>query len=377
MTDFFIAAPMKYYMPSASMSATERRMRLEQMIESGNYVYGLKTDGNYTRAVITDDRAALQTRGISVKTKTYGEVQDKVMFWDAIVNAFQGQGTTVILGETYLDGGIDADVGSILRCLPQKALARQKDKPLKWRIFDVLAYKGKELINIPFVTRIDYIDKIVKEINHPLVTGVEYYDMEDDFFDVVGEIFESGGEGVVCYKRDALYEFGKRGPHAWDSVKVKQEIASDIDCFIIGIEKPTQQYNGKEISNWPYWYDTRTGEMVYGEYFGEYQTGGSYIPVTKNYFYNLPGAVNVGVYDKNRNIIPLCKVAGLTDDFKKELRDNFEEWYMCPMTIGGMMVSEAHAQENGVGISIRHPYIKAIRRDDISPDDCTLSKIID
>ena len=81
-------------------------------------------------------------------------------------------------------------------------------------------------------------------------------------------------------------------------------------------------------------------------------------------------------YDDNGNIIPLCKVAGLTEDFKTELRDNFDEWYMCPLTIGGMMVSTAQAESDGSGISIRHPYIKSIRKNDIDPKDCTLSKIL-
>ena len=65
-----------------------------------------------------------------------------------------------------------------------------------------------------------------------------------------------------------------------------------------------------------------------------------------------------------------------TKDFKTELRDNFDEWYMCPLTIGGMMVSTAQAESDGTGISIRHPYIKSIRKNDIDPKDCTLAKIL-
>ena len=58
------------------------------------------------------------------------------------------------------------------------------------------------------------------------------------------------------------------------------------------------------------------------------------------------------------------------DDFKEQLKNNFNEWYLCPVTIGGMALSNAN------GLSIRHPYLKSIRKGDISPDDCTLSKII-
>lgn len=369
MIDYFTSEPMKYYAPAASMSKEARKARLESMADSGEYLYGLKTDGNWTRAVITPERNALQTRGISVKTKTYGEVQDKVLFWDDVVKAFPNT-TTVILGEIYRDGDIDKDIGSVLRCLHDKAIARQKDNPLHWRIFDVLCYNGQDLMNTTFEERITYIPKVVAQINSPLVEGVKYKPMDSNFFEEIEDIFAAGGEGAVCYKRTALYEPGKRGPHAWDTVKVKQEISNDIDCFIINTELPTQAYTGKELGKWQYWIDVRTGEKKLGEYFGEYQVGKNIQPITKNYYYGWPGAIYVGVYDNEGEIYQLCKVAGLTEELKTELRDNFSDWYLCPLTLGGMMVSEAN------GISIRHPYIKSIRKDDIDPKDCTLKKIL-
>ena len=369
MINYFESEPMKYYAPPATMSKEARKARLEAMANSGDYYYGIKTDGNWSRAVITPERNALQTRGISVKTKTYGEVQDKVLFWDDVVKAFPNT-TTVILGEIYRDGEIDKDIGSVLRCLHNKAIARQKDNPLHWRIFDVLCYNGEDLMNTPFEERIAYISKIVKQINSPLIEGVEYKPMTPNFFDEIEDIFAAGGEGAVCYKRTALYEPGKRGPHSWDSVKVKQEISNDIDCFITGVEPPTQAYTGKELGKWQYWVDVRTGEKKLGEYFGEYQVGKNIQPITKNYYYGWPGAIYVGVYDNNNEIYQLCKVAGLTEELKTELRDNFNDWYLCPLTLGGMMVSEAN------GTSIRHPYIKAIRKNDIDPKDCTLKKIL-
>lgn len=368
--DYFSMEPMKYWSMPATISSTERQMKLEQMAESGDYLFGLKTDGNWSRAVITSERSALQTRGISVKTKTYGEIQDKVMFWDAVLQA-EWRGSTVILGEVYLPGAIDKDVGSILRCLPPKALARQKNSPLRWRIFDILALDGKDMLNVHFEDRIKCIPEVVKRINSPLVEGVTYYEMDENFFDKMGEIFAAGGEGAVCYKKTCEYIPGKRGPHSWDTVKVKQEITSDIDCFIMSTVPCEKNYNGKDIGHWQFWENARTGEKVCGEYFGEYQLGGAYTPISKNYYYNWPASIVVGVFDGDGNKVELCKVAGLTEDFKTELRDNFNEWYMCPVSISGMMVSTA--REN---ISIRHPILKSIRKDDIDIKDCTLSKII-
>ena len=375
--DYFTSEPMKYFAPSSTMSADARRAQLEQMIDSGDYLFGLKTDGNWSRAVITGDRQALQTRGISTVTKTYGEIQDKVLFWDAVCDAFiTGNLQTVILGEVYLPDAIDKDVGSILRCLTPKALARQKDNPLRWRIFDVLALDGVDLMNEPFEIRISHIPEVVGRINSPLVEGVTYYEMDDTFFDKMGEIFAAGGEGCVCYKKNSIYIPGKRGPHAWDTVKVKQEIASEIDAFITGIVPGERVYTGKDIGTWQLWENQKTGEKVVGSYFGEYQTGGAYIPITKNYFNDWPGAIQVSVYDSNKNEVPLCKVSGLTEDFKTSLRDEPERWIGCPVSISGMMVSSAKADSEGNGISVRHPLLKRIRENDIAKEDCTLAKIL-
>lgn len=376
MIDYSTSEPMKYFAAPPSMSSEMRRMKLEQMIESGNYLFGLKTDGNWSRAVLDGDKQLLQTRGISTVTKTYGEIQDKVLFWEDVCKAFT-KGTTVILGEVYLPGGIDKDTGSILRCLREKALARQKANPLHWRIFDILALDGEDYMNKGFEERIKFIPKVVARINSQLVNGVEYYEMDDTFFDRMGEIFASGGEGCVCYRKDSVYMPGKRGPHAWDTLKVKQEISSEIDAFISEIVPGERVYTGKDLSNWTLWENQRTGEKVTGLYFGEYQMGGAYIPVTKNYYYNWPGAIQVSVLDNNKNEIPLCKVAGLTEEFKTDLRDNPTRWIGCPVTIGGMMVSSAKADSEGNGISVRHPLLKRIRENDLSKDDCTLAKILE
>ena len=375
MIDYKTSEPMKYWSVPTTMNPTLKKVKLEQMSESGEYMFGLKTDGNWSRAIIERDSAILQTRGISKVTGTYGEIQDKVLFWDDVCNAFT-YGTTVILGEVYLPGGIDKDTGAILRCLGPKALARQKENPLRWRVFDVLALDGDDYMNEPFTYRISHIPEVVGRINSPLVEGVEYYEMDNTFFDKMGEIFAAGGEGCVCYKKDSIYIPGKRGPHAWDTVKVKQEISDEIDAFISGIVPGERMYTGKDMASWELWENQRTGELVRGNYFGEYQLGGAYIPVSKNYWYGWPGAIQLSVYDSNHNEVPLCKVSGLTEDFKTSLRDDPNRWIGCPVSISGMMVSSARADSDGNGISIRHPLLKRIRENDISKEDCTLAKIL-
>ena len=118
------------------------------------------------------------------------------------------------------------------------------------------------------------------------------------------------------------------------------------------------------------WEDERTGEKIIGELYPEYRLGRAIRPISKGYYNNWPGAIYTAVYDKNGNEIPICKVAGLTEDFKTELRDNFSKYDHCPITIGGMALSDSN------GISVRHPYFRAIRLNDMEDKDCTLEKII-
>lgn len=393
MTNFFNSEPMRYWSFPSSMDKTTRQEHLEQIAARGTMIYSLKTDGNWSRAIITPERAALQTRGVSKVTQEYGEIQDKVFFWDDICKAFSD--TTVFLGEVYLDGGVDKNVGSILRSKEQKAKSIQdndyyaetakktkfsaKDKrdiegnefrnqKLKMRIFDVLAYEGEEIIDRPTVERITYIDKIVKKIGNPLITGVEYHEVGESFFEELTEIFANGGEGVVCYKKSAPYAPGKRT--AWDTIKVKQELADDIDCFIYDIEPAIEEYTGKDIGTWTYWKNMKTGEKLYGEYYSDYRLGKlTLAPITKGHYHGWAGAIYCAVFDENGKPYVICKCAGLTEEFKEELKNNYEKYHMMPLKITGMMVSDSN------GLSIRHPKIVSLRENDIDIRDCSLEKV--
>lgn len=370
MTDFENMEPMHYWDSKATMSREEFLGKLKVLSQTGQYIWSEKKDGNWSRAIIDPNgHSLLQSRGISKKTGTYCELQDQVFWWEDVKKAFSN--TTVILGEVYLPGGIDRDVGSILRCLPSKAMARQKTKKLEWRIFDVLAYEGKDLMAEPLSERIKYIPLAVAKINNPLVVGLQYHEMNDTFFDDLNNIFAAGGEGAVCSKKTMIYAPGKR--KAWDTIKVKQAIEDSIDVFVTRYEPSIIDYTGTDLQNWEYWMDINTGEKLLGEYFIQYCTNRGMVvkPITKGCYNNWPGSVYCGVYNKDGKVVELCKVAGLTDEMRDDIRDNFESnWKMRCLAIGGMMVSET---ENG--ISIRHPYIRCLR-DDINPSDCLLSKII-
>lgn len=386
--------PEKYWSFPASYSKEKRENELDHMIYSGQYYIQLKTDGNYSAFICDfDGDKRVISRGKSTVTKEYGRLEDKLFFFDAVAAAFDKP--TRIMGEIYYDNGIDRDVGSVLRAATIKSKCIQSDnyymtmknqikftpkdrrdiennnfrnQKLKWRIFDVWYYDGKDLMQTPWIERQRYVHDAAKRINHPLVSAVSFLPMDETFYDKLADVFANGGEGFVAYREDGIPEPGKRTAHK--TLKIKQELENLIDCFILKCEPAVKAYTGKELGNWQYWENNRTGEKLIGDYFGAYQSGEAYIPISKGYYHNWPGAIYVGVYDNNNKIYQLCKVAGLTEEFKTALRDNFSQWYMCPVTIGGMMLSEAQ------GLSVRHPYLKSIRKEDLDPKDCTLQKIL-
>jgi hypothetical protein len=278
----------------------------------------------------------------------------------------------MLIGEIYLDEGRDKDVGTILRCLPDKALSRQKgDKVLKYRIFDCWYYNGINLLNTPIIERIKYLPKAVAAIGSPLVDYVKYYEAKSEtFFDKLNNIFNAGGEGVVLYHKDMVPCEG--ATPSWQTLKIKQEMALDADCFIYGTEPAEKNYTGKELPTWQYWMDDKTGEKFLGSYYLQYCDGGMLIPISKGYYYDWPGAIKCAVWDENHNPIVLCKCSGLTEEMKAALRDNYDDWHMCPVKINGMMLS----QDKDGNYSIRHPKLITIRDTDMDIEDCTLSKIL-
>ena len=163
-------------------------------------------------------------------------------------------------------------------------------------------------------------------------------------------------------------EPGKR--RAWKTLKVKKEISQTIDCFFTGrITPPTRLYTGKDIDNWEYWQDVKSGEMKYGKLFTNYYNGEGIEPVTKSFFYGYAGSLEVGVIKSNKTIVPIGYLSGLTEEIKK----NYINYKGKPIEITAM---EIFKDKNGVVGGLRHA--KFLRfRPDLSVADCTYEKIFD
>ena len=368
MLNLFELAPEKIWGLKANELLKEQKINTH--IETNNYVASLKKDGQYHRYVNYEGEIKFQTRGTSVKTGTYGEIQDKVPHLMEYLNRVVPK-NSLIIGELYRPGWTTNDVGSILRCLPPKAIARQKDNPLIFYIHDVWFYNGENLMAKSKKERIKKLKEIQEQWihNYGLISEIEfakYVDTVDDIKNLIIEAFENDEEGVVLTLKDSIVNPGAKT--AWKTIKIKKELQDDADVFLTGNYRlPEKFYTGKEIENWNYWMNEKTGEMIEGKLYNKFIDGATIVAVTKNYFYQWPASLEMAVIDTDTNKrVSIGWVSGLTEEIKKDFVQNPNSYIdkICKVT----------AMETTEDYKLRHSKFMGFR-DDINIEDCTFQKI--
>jgi hypothetical protein len=370
--DLFNLKPEKYFAPPSTWDRERAREAILIRIDSDNYLASEKMDGYWSRFVRQGDECKQQSRTVSKITGTYGEFQEKIPYIFNFLKTIT-TGDTVLLGELYALTRNVNDVKSILGAGVHKALARQQkdEDKLRFYIFDVLYYDGKSFMDVPFEERAEFLTKVVKPkvAQNPFISVAEFFEGYDAL-EKLDEILFTGGEGIVLQRKDGLPEPGKRT--AWKTIKMKKELERDADVFMIRALPPTREYNGIYLDSWPFWEDMRTGKLVplnlKDDAIKSYRQGGTVEPVSKNYYYGWPSAIECGVYDHTGKIWPVCAVSGLTDAVKQDIVDNPKKYVRRAMTLTGMEFTDDY--------SIRHPRLIGFR-DDITDKDCTWEKIFD
>jgi hypothetical protein len=363
--DFGQMEAMKYYSISKSYKGNKTE-KAKYMTLSGDYIGARKMDGVFS-LIIKDMDGNFYMRGRN--TNVNGDYADKVDWIPHIIDELKEiPNGTALLGEIYFkDDEGSRKVTTILGCLLEKALQRQeKGKRLHFYCFDVLAYDGKSLIETPIEVRTgQYLTKIS---SNDYIEVAEYLEGED-LWNLFIDTIAIGGEGIVITQKDCHYLCGKRT--AWKTLKLKKELEDGIDCFLSGrYKEATKLYTGKDVDNWQLWSSEKTGEKLEGKYYTDYMNGKPIVPVTKNYFYGWAGSVELAAYDKeNDRIIPIGYVSGVTDEVKKGIVQNNEEWkYKC--CVATCMELE-HIDGN---FSMRHPRLVRFR-DDKNWQDCDIRDI--
>ena len=349
--------PMKYYAHPKTFKG-DAKADARNKIYSGEWIGARKMDGYFTKFVKDEDgNIMLLTRN----RNTQGEFSNKIDYLPHIRPYFEAlPNGTCFLAEVYFPNNEGSNqVTKIFGSLVDKAIARQKDEKLSIYIFDVLAYDGVVYLDYKAVDRFFSLKYIKEEYTNPFVSYAEYYDGQN-LWNMIQNVLADGGEGGVIIKKDSLYQPGKRSSKV--SLKIKKELQDNIDCFFTGrISTPTRLYSGKEIETWPYWENIKTGELINRPMFDEYEAGESLEPVTKPYFYDWAGSLEIAVYDGNK-VRPVGMISGLTD----EIKANYKNYKGRVIEVTAMQLTEDKM--------FRHPKMVCFK-DDKEAKDCLWEQI--
>ena len=287
---------------------------------------------------------------------------------------------TALIGEIYFDGGTAKDTVSVMGCLPDKAIERQNDPRgkglIKYYIHDIIFYDGVNLMGTGAWDRYRILKAIWEKHSLGKYNFLRFaIAVEHDIEDEVSRILNSGGEGMVLKKRDAVYSPGKRP--AWSAIKFKQ--MDDIDLICTRCIPATKEYTGKELDTWPYWIIEKqddTNKEIWHFYKRcpegnkiairgiNYRT----IPVTKPYYLGWKSSIGIGAYDDAGNLVELGTVSsGLTDEDKQAMGEN-------PNAFVGKVVSLHCMSKDKKEHTLRHPVFKGWREDK-NGEDCKISEV--
>ncbi len=354
---------MKYWSHPKSYDIKKKKEEARHMIFSGEYIGARKVDGIWSM-IIKDSSGNFHLRS---RTKNVdGTYADKGEWIPTITDELKTiPNGSVIVGEIYKykDEG-SRKATSILNCLKEKSLQRQRQSPLHFYAFDVLAWDNKILIETSISKRIEYLSYIkpIKSIE------IAHYYCGKDLWELYLDTIANGQEGIVIQRKDIPYTCGKRTARL--TLKMKKELNDTIDAFIDGAYvAATRDYTGSQIDTWQYWYDLKNHKKLCGNYFKNYLSGDTIIPITKSYYLNYAGSLSFSVM-KDGNPVRICWISGIPDEMKKGIVQNPDEWINKVFSISAMEIE--HINDN---YSLRHAKIIE-ERPDKTPNDCDWSQIV-
>lgn len=301
--DFAMLTPMRYY-NNEDASNQKRKDMIEN--KDKQYIATKKNDGDWSMLIhYSKGNNLIRSRSISKVTGVYGDYTAKVPH---IVEEMDNwPDNTVVLAELCWDqDGTNANtVGTILRCLPAKAVERQKENKLKAVIFDMLMVDGKDLTGLGYFFRLEEVLLFPR--------GLYTYPTEvitQDFAEAADRIIAGGGEGVVIQRCDYPYSPGNRT--AWKTLKLKQQLP-EMELKVVGVLEPKKFYEGDCPDTWEYKLVERYPVIdQFGDITSDYYE--DEVLVTKPYYYGWKNGITVEL------------PSGIKTDVTSGLTDYDREW---------------------------------------------------
>lgn len=355
--DFHNDVPaMKYWAPPASWDNDKKRRTTKERIYSGEWLGARKMDGSFWKFIKGDDG----TMELLGRSKGVGGDYLNKIEWVPHLNDFFAAlpNGTCLLGElVFPDKEGSKVVTTIMGCLKEKAIARQKESKLCFYVFDIIAWNGESLITSAAERRFAHLRELPP---HKWVIPATYW-RGDELWTKLQMILADGGEGIVMTRANAPYQPDKRPSK--DTQKVKKEIQDTIDCVVIGANPPTKNYTGKQIEDWLLWYDEKEQvRLPEQNRYKDYQLGAPITPVTKSFYYGWAGSLKLGLV-RDRKLEHFGDLSGLTQD----VLANWKDYILHVCEVGGMEIDP----ESG---HIRHPKFLGWRTDK-TPKECLWEQV--
>lgn len=225
---------------------------------------------------------------------------------------------------TVLDGEImSADflaTNSIMNSSTALAIEKQKSQGwLKYNVFDVMIFRGKDVRGLPLEKRRKILLAIVERMNNEHVQPIEQRqgDLQNYFTEVVGR----GGEGLII--KDLRQGYGR----GW----AKMKKVYDVSCVISGFKPGNGKYSGGI------------------------------------------GALALSVYHEGK-LVEIGFASGFDDALRMEISKNFAAFEGRVVDVFAHEIQNSkRSADNPIG-RLRHPTFNRLR-DDVNAKDCTSEKL--
>lgn len=332
--DFKGLTPMRYY-NNEDASNQKRQMMVDNF--NNDYIASCKKDGDWSMLIhYSKGHNLIRSRSISKVTGVYGDYTAKLPHICTAMDEWPDN--TVMLAELCWDEpGTNANtVGTILRCLPAKAVERQKEKKLKAVCFDCLMLEGEDITEHGYYERISRMSGFLSLYPREYIYPTAFY--FDHFAEAADQIISNGGEGLVIQLKTNPYMPGTRT--AWKTLKLKQSLP-EMELKVVGTIEPKKLYMGECPESWEY--------KVYDiEHDAE-------ILVTKPYYFGWKNGIIVELPDGTTTDV----ASGLTDDDRSWLATKEAQ----EMIHAGDLYAVIKAMSFNDKGRLRHGYLVRLRND--------------
>lgn len=405
--------------PIEPMAAKEplNEDELHNMLNSEFFYAEEKLDGVRATLHIRKEGLRLFSRRISKKTDWYAENSDNLPHIRDLEYDPRLEGT-ILDGELRIEGGDFKDISSVMNCLPQEAVKRQETLgKVVFHAFDIIYYRGIYLAKMPLYKRKELLSNVVENLFSPYIVEEFYTDklveveftkaLKDCYLDEKDKLMHNyinlynninnisldnntlrlnklewyeyivfhGGEGLMLKNMNGTYKHQR----CREYTKLKK--FETWDCVVYGYTAPTKYYEGKGINDpnhkWTYWLDEEKGTVL-KEMTMKQGKAENLVPITKHYYYDFIGTVQLGIVmsnaqlvewvkankkkpltrplDGNNSLVCIGECGGFTDSERQEISYNKDKYINKVIEVKGHEVSKKTG-------AIRHPRFVRFRQD--------------